>query len=202
MTKQDIDYAVLSEPFPGETLSGDESIFLVSDRMIFLAAIDVAGHGPKANELAQDINGFLASQDKSSLITVIQDLHEHLKGTRGCVGSFCLLDLETLSLRYSGVGNFSALIVGETGKRFINREGIIGYVLPSIIENSYILSESDTLILYSDGIKDYFDLEGILDLNANDAQSIAAAIMQAFKKGTDDAMCLVLKFKNERNRQS
>lgn len=194
MTNNEIDYAIGSQPFEGEEVSGDVGLIFFFDEKVFVAAIDVAGHGENAARIADRVKKFLERNYKMELLGLVQELHGQFKGTRGFAGSFGLLDLRTKILKFIGVGNVQARILGKNGKWFINRSGIIGYILPSLKEESIAMGDHDVLVLYSDGIKQHFQLEPWEDLTSLTAMSITDRIMRDFNKKTDDALCLTMKY--------
>ncbi|HEY1633585.1 MAG TPA: hypothetical protein VGF64_02425, partial [Acidimicrobiales bacterium] len=48
-----LEWAVAARPFPGESVSGDQSVVRVSETEALLAVIDGLGHGPEAATAAE-----------------------------------------------------------------------------------------------------------------------------------------------------
>ena len=189
-----IDYAIEIEPLPGEAASGDFGLVRIIDKKMLIAAIDVAGHGKNAATIANKMQLFLEKKQMGNLTQLVEDFHYEFKGSRGCVGSFGLLDFETMVFNYIGVGNICAQIIGENKKKFINQPGIIGYVLPHLKEKNIKIKKSDILLFYSDGIKEFFQLRELTEMACLKSSTLTNTILTNFKKDTDDAMCIVVKF--------
>ena len=56
------------------------------------------------------------------------------------------------------------------------------------------LHPEDIIIMYSDGIKEHFDIVEYVGLFKEDAQDIAIGILKQFGKKNDDESCVVLKY--------
>jgi serine phosphatase RsbU (regulator of sigma subunit) len=57
--EQHWDYSSLIRPCAGEQLSGDMVVIQTLERGLFVAVVDVLGHGPKAHELTLVIQAYL-----------------------------------------------------------------------------------------------------------------------------------------------
>lgn len=189
---KNIDYEINTRPFKGETYCGDLGVVNVTGNTMYIAAIDVAGHGEKAAAIAAKTKTFINGNFASEPLELVEGLHEYLKGSRGCAGAFCVLDTDTGIMNYVGVGNIRARVIGNN-KRFISRGGVIGYSLPKLQEDSFRLSKDDILLLYSDGIKEFFELEMPVAQSAISAADIANKVMAEYGSSTDDCMCIAIK---------
>ena len=56
------------------------------------------------------------------------------------------------------------------------------------------LQSHGVVLLYSDGIRESFELHDCPGLLAGSAKEIAERVMKAFRKQDDDASCLVLRY--------
>ncbi len=191
---QNIDYEILIKPFKGEKASGDIGVVNVVDDKMYIAAIDVAGHGEKAATIATKVKELISENFVIEPIEFVKELHKQLKGTRGCAGGFGILNLETGVMKYVGVGNIRAKIIGENNKQFINRAGVIGYMLPTLQEESSTINKNDILLLYSDGIKEFFKLDFPSSPSNITAKDIATKVMDEFSQTSDDCMCMAIKY--------
>ncbi|MEQ9219351.1 MAG: SpoIIE family protein phosphatase [Cyclobacteriaceae bacterium] len=196
-----IDIASYELPCDGETKSGDLCFTQYDENsdLLFMAMIDVAGHGQAAFELAEVIRTFFQTVDLfDGLDDIAQTLHEYISGSRGCAGSFCHLNLTSRAIQYVGVGNTRGRIIGETSRHFVNKDGIIGYRMPRLKLQTARISRGDLLILYSDGVKEFFSVDELPDKDQifhEDVATIAYNIIKKFGKITDDSTCLVVKMK-------
>jgi phosphoserine phosphatase RsbX len=137
---------------------------------------------------------YLTEHYNRDLTDLMQGLHLHLKGSRGVVAAFCLLNQCTGNLRYVGVGNICSKIYGTKSYRFVPRDGIVGYMMATPQEQQRRLHQGDILMLSSDGIRENFDLYDFPDLLTGSARRIAAAVLDKLGKDNDDASCLVLRY--------
>ena len=70
------------------------------------------------------------------------------------------------------------------------RGGIVGYQLPQLAPRRLPVSQGDTLVLATDGIRHGFRAE----VNARDPQVIADAVLANWSKTTDDACVAVARY--------
>ena len=192
MTSVDVHY--ISRPLLRyEDENGDLGVIISEGSNYFLGLIDVLGHGRDAHQVALIAGEYLKANSENELTAMIKGLHEALRGTRGAVGAVCRIDLETGNLCYSGVGNITVKILGPRPFTLVPREGIIGYMIPTPRELHHKLVPGDVLAMYSDGIKEHFDVLEYAGLLNNSASGIAELLLEQFGKRDDDASCIVLK---------
>lgn len=192
MTSADVHY--ISRPLLRcEDENGDLGVIISEGSNYFLGLIDVLGHGRDAHQVGLIAGEYLKANSENELTTMIKGLHEALRGTRGAVGAVCRIDLETGNLHYSGVGNITVKILGPRPFTLVPREGIIGYMIPTPRELQHKLLPGDVLVMYSDGIKEHFDVLECAGLLNNSASGIAELLLEQFGKRDDDASCIVLK---------
>ncbi|ETW97534.1 MAG: hypothetical protein ETSY1_22260 [Candidatus Entotheonella factor] len=74
-------------PCLGYRVAGDTALIQEHEEGVFLAIVDVLGHGRAAHALARTIQSFLLSHVSANLISLMNNLHAHIHGSRGaCVG--------------------------------------------------------------------------------------------------------------------
>jgi len=193
------DYFLAKRPFcyQKDTECGDTGLIKEFDDKLFIAIVDVLGHGKEAHELASLCQDFLEKNYHKDLIEIMKALHECIKGSRGAVAGLCLLDINSGILKYVGVGNITARKFGLNNIRLIPSDGIIGYAIKTTKEEVMKLSEGDVFVLYTDGVKEHFELEDYSELLRDDAKTIATHIIQQFGKEEDDATCIVVRCKTK-----
>lgn len=190
-----IDYYFAKQPYSTETDDcGDTGVIIEYEDHIFLALIDALGHGNKAAEIAQLAEDILQQRFREEPIVVLENLHEGLKGTRGSVAAVCCLNCNTGSLRYSGVGNITLKRFGSRSETLVTKEGILGYMIPTLVEDSVTLYPGDILVLHSDGIKEHFDLTLFPELLMGNAKDICCSFMTRLRKENDDSSCIILRY--------
>ena len=190
-----VDYYLIKRGLTGpEDECGDTGMVREIGDRCFLALIDALGHGKEAYETALLAEYYVTENWGRDLVDVMQGLHIHLKGTRGVVAAFCLLNRCTGNLRYVGVGNITAKIYGAQPYHFVPQDGIVGYMMASPKEQHRRLHHEDILMLSSDGIREHFDIYDVPDLLSGSARRIANAMLDNLGKDNDDASCLVLRY--------
>jgi negative regulator of sigma-B (phosphoserine phosphatase) len=192
MTK--LDYFLAKRPLINENACGDTGIIKEFDDKVFIGIIDVLGHGEEAHELAMICMDFMEKNYRQDLIETMEGLHEHIKGSRGAVAGFCLLDLKTGELEYVGLGNITARKFGSNKINIVPRPGIVGYTMPTLRKEKMKLHDGDILVLHTDGVRENFDLEDYPKLLGDNAEIIATHIINQFGRQEDDAACIALRY--------
>jgi serine phosphatase RsbU (regulator of sigma subunit) len=173
---------------------GDITFMKQYDNQCFFAVIDVLGHGAEARKVAVSAEKYLEENYKGNLIDVINGIHQHLKGTRGAVVALCHLEILTGELTYIGIGNITVRILGLKTSRLTPKGGIVGYKITTPRSINLKLYQDDIVLMYSDGIKEHFDIVECAALLKEEAQDIAYGILKQFGKKNDDASCIAIKY--------
>jgi hypothetical protein len=64
--------------------------------------------------------------------------------------------------------------------------------LPRLRSFAYTLASEWMLIMYTDGIRSRFELDGLSDMQRRNAQTMADAILEGWARATDDATVVVV----------
>lgn len=193
-TMSRVDYFLLKRPLNNDVFCGDTGIIKQFDQKVFLAILDVLGHGEAAHQVAQVCEDFLEKNYGDDLAQIMTNLDKHIKGTRGAVAGLCILDLERGKVKCVGTGNVTVRKFGSSNIRIIPRGGIIGYEMRTPIEERMNLYHGDILVLHTDGVMEHFDLEDYPAILVDDAKTIATQIIALFGKEHDDACCIALRY--------
>lgn len=173
---------------------GDIGIVREYDNQCFLGLVDALGHGKNAYDVACRAYEYLEANCRNDLVATMQGLHGHLKGTKGCVAALCRLNIDTGEILYVGIGNIAVKIMGPRAASFVPRDGVVGYIIPTPTGQRHILYPGDTLVMYSDGIREHFnplDYPGLFD---GSAKSIADGLLNHLGKKNDDASCIAVRY--------
>ena len=175
---------------------GDTGIVRAYEDHCFVALIDVLGHGKEAFEVAVRAEKWLLNHhgQEHDLEEIMTGLHAHLKGSRGAVASVCRLNLDTGELAFSGVGNITMRVFGNSPQRLIARDGIVGYMMRSPMEQKTTLHPGDILVLSSDGVAEHFNLDDFPELLMGNAVDITRKFLDDLGKENDDASCIALRY--------
>lgn len=192
---QAIDFHLEKKALGGEPDEcGDTGLIKIYDNFCFLALVDVLGHGKLAARVALLSKDYLDHNYTKPLIDIINGMHEFLRGTRGAVAAVCRLDLTTGILRYSGMGNIHMRLFGANQESLVTKDGVIGYIMPSPVQNQTRLVSGDILVMASDGIKEHFDPSAYPEITTGRARDICNNFITHLEKGTDDVSCIALRF--------
>jgi len=172
---------------------GDVGLIIETGSERFLALVDVLGHGHEAHEVGESAVAFLKENHARPLTELMSALHKHLRGSRGAVATLARFGLETGALSLVGIGNITARFFGDDAVRLLGRDGIVGYSMPGPRQQEVTMHPGDVLMLYSDGIREHFELFDRPGLLLGNAAQIAGEVLKSFGKGDDDASCLVLR---------
>ena len=161
---------------------------------LFLAIVDVLGHGAEAHELTHMIEAYLARYGSSDVSGLITRLHQHLKGTRGAVAGLCAIDAATGRTNYAGIGNTVMRRFGKVETRLVSKDGVLGQNMRSPLHQTLQLEPGDLVVLYTDGVSDRFTSDDYPGLLHHAPQEVASNIVQRFGKNHDDAACIAVRY--------
>ena len=177
------------------TQSGDSHVVKPSSEGVLAAVIDGLGHGNEAADAARIAGEALTSSSHEDAVSLVWRCHEALKDTRGVVMTLAFIS-PAGAMTWVGVGNIEGVIVrgGPAGRRrtyhVVLRGGVVGHRMPPLSAESVTMQPHDTLVLATDGIRPEFADELVAD---EEPQTTADRILAQYRKGTDDALVLVVR---------
>ena len=192
--EQPWDYASLIRPCAGEQVSGDAVVIQALDDGLFVALVDVLGHGPKAHELTLVIQAYLKRYASADVGVVISGLHQYLQGSRGAAAGLCALNSETGCIVYTGIGNTVLRRFGSADTRLVSQDGVLGQNMRTPHCQALKLEADDLLLLYSDGVSDRFTLDDYPGLLLQEPSRGSSNIIARYGKGYDDAACIAIRY--------
>ena len=195
MTDAGVETGVHLRACTGEVDSGDTAVLAAHGAGCFVAIADVLGHGRQAHEIAERIAAFLRDHAGSDLIGLMEQLHEHLKGTRGAAVGLGYVDERTGRLCYVGIGNICIRRFGSAETGLISRDGTVGHRIRTPRAEFLQLEAGDLIVLTTDGVKKNFGVGDYPGLLRDSAASVARMIVQRFGKEHDDATCVALRYR-------
>jgi hypothetical protein len=185
-----IDCAAFGIPRLGERLSGDAAVIERRDGHVFVAIIDVLGHGAKASVVASRAASFLGRSWSLDLSDTIVRLDKELHGSRGAVAGLCAIDEASGASRFSGIGDTGIYVAGIDHPGLYSREGILGSRIRTPRVQRFQLDRGGIIVLHTDGVTTSFRADVRAGKRTTAAQ-LARQIVQAYRRPQDDATCIV-----------
>jgi len=189
-----LEHSSLIRPCRGERLSGDAVVIRPLEQGLFLAIVDVLGHGPEAHGLTHVIDTYLARYRTSDVSGLMTRLHQHLKGTRGAAVGLCAIDAATGRIDYAGIGNTAIRRFGKAETRLVSQDGVVGQNIRTPRPQILQLERGDLIVLYTDGVSDRFTADDYPGVLRHAPQEAASNIVQRFGKDHDDAACIAVRY--------
>jgi phosphoserine phosphatase RsbX len=189
-----VEYGLAKHAHVGGGESGDLHMVCCNQNGVLIAVIDGIGHGEEAAEAAKSAAALLRSSADEPVISLVEQCHERLKGTRGAVLSLAFISPEQKMMTWLGVGNVQGVLVrldaknGNTQEPLLLRAGVVGSKLPSLQASVLPVAQGDTIVFATDGIQTDFST----NLSAREnPQRAADRILNLYRNRTDDALVLV-----------
>jgi hypothetical protein len=177
---------------PGEQVCGDAIAVVRHEACIRLLVVDGLGHGIHASQAAQASSAAFHADAKSPLPDVMNAMHMASRPTRGAVAAIAEIDPGAGRVRFAGVGNISAAVVGlDRDYNLVSHNGTLGHEIRKVQEFSYPWSPGAVLVMHSDGISRRWSFDEQPGLASRDPDLIAAVLYRDFTRERDDAAILV-----------
>jgi serine phosphatase RsbU (regulator of sigma subunit) len=192
-----IEWGFASRALPGQPTSGDLQVVKSFPGGVLIAALDGVGHGSEAAAAATIAGAVLEAHAADPVSTLTQRCHEALRSTRGITMSVASFNVARRVVTWLGVGNVEGVLLRPNKRStaaeesLLLRAGVIGFQLPTLDADMIPVSEGDTLIFTTDGIRNDF-ARGLA--RHHPPQKAAESILAQHGKTTDDALVLVARF--------
>jgi negative regulator of sigma-B (phosphoserine phosphatase) len=191
-----LDRGIAGAALEGEDRSGDLAVFAPTARGGLTCLIDGLGHGDAAADASEAAAEVIRHHAEAPPQELLDRCHAALKDTRGVVMTLAWFDVIAAQLVWTGVGNVDARLwhPAEGGRHDVALVfgGVVGHQVPRIRPSTLTLAAGDLLVMATDGIDAGF--AAALD-GGGSAQGIAERIFDGHAKGTDDALCVVVRFR-------
>lgn len=195
-----IEWGVARQTHPGETVSGDVHVVVPHGRGVLLGVIDGSGHGPEAAHAAHLAVAALQLEPDASVTDQLAHCHAALAHSRGAVMTLADFNSRDRTLTLCGVGNVEAMLfhaggaAGSAPKATAPlRGGVVGEQLPEPYPAVMPVEAGDVLVMASDGVRLDFRQEPGLK---SPPQRLADTLLKKHAKGNDDALVLVVRFRD------
>ena len=194
-----VEVGVVCLPKPGEEACGDAWRVLAdgTGRWAVLVA-DGLGHGPAAATASGQAVRLFEDHARTAAgaAAVIQVLHAGLRGTRGAAVAVADLSGDRRLLRFCGVGNIAALVVGAAAdggppRNLVSHNGTVGAQARRVQEFAEPVEPGALVVMHSDGLGTGWQLAGYPGLRNKHPAVIAGVLYRDHRKLRDDVTVLV-----------
>jgi anti-sigma regulatory factor (Ser/Thr protein kinase) len=184
---------VLSKP--GETVCGDAYAWKANPYFLKIMLADGLGHGPLANLAAEKACEAFRRSTYYNPTDILNDVHRHVKDTRGLVATVAVYDLTNKVWKICGVGNISTRLCNAlTAKTHMPFNGILGVNISGRLLSQTFENETGSyLILCSDGISTRWETSKHATVFKYDLSVLAAVIYKDYARQSDDMSVVVVK---------
>jgi len=189
------DVGVVRVPKRGELECGDAWGMGSDDngRATFTVA-DGLGHGSFAAEASRRAVDLAGEHPTERPAAVLGAIHAGLRATRGAAVAVAEVAGDEATVRFAGLGNISAALVGPTAsKSLVSHNGIAGHEMRKIQEFTYDWPPDALLVMHSDGISARWDLQRYRGLAQRHPSVVAGVLYRDFSRGRDDALIVVVR---------
>ncbi len=193
-----VHWGVATVALQGQSESGDLHMVKAVTDGVLIAVVDGLGHGEEAAAAARIAVAALERYAEEPPLSLVQQCHVALKGSRGVVMSVARFDVPRGTMTWLGVGNVEGVLhhanwSERSGRAsLVTRGGILGGEVPAVQAAVIPVGAGDTLVFATDGISSDF----LADVSAREEpQRLADQILARHGKGTDDALVLVARYR-------
>ncbi|MBB3226497.1 anti-sigma regulatory factor (Ser/Thr protein kinase) [Luteibacter sp. Sphag1AF] len=193
LKEQDHRFGAVQQSLHDDPACGDSWALTCNGDALACMVVDGLGHGPDAQVAAHAaIAAFLASPfgDPSETLA---DAHSAMTGTRGGAVAIARHERQNGRLRFSGIGNISATLLGPDSSRGLaSHPGIVGVQFRRAHTFDFPQSGGQLLVMHSDGLQSRWRLTDYPGLWHRHPAVISAVLHRDFSRGRDDVTVLVI----------
>ncbi|MBL8682502.1 MAG: SpoIIE family protein phosphatase [Myxococcales bacterium] len=141
-----------TRPKVGESANGDAGVVRKTEAHTMFAVVDALGHGVVAQAVADRARAALsgAALDRG-VVSLIEQAHEALKGTRGAALTLGVYTAGTRSIELAGVGNVQVRSLSRS-LPFVAAPGVVGSRVSRVRSTTIELLPNETVLIASDGL--------------------------------------------------
>lgn len=194
-----VDVGAVCLPIDGETVCGDGWAVAQTAARAAILLVDGLGHGASAAEAADVAIAAFRTIAARSPSEIVAELHEALRGTRGAALAVAEVTPapDGATVRYCGVGNTVATLVGEAPPRALpSMNGTAGLQVRAMQEFTQRWATGTMLVLHTDGITTRWRADAYRGILARDPAILAAALQRDHTRGRDDATVLAFRLRS------
>jgi negative regulator of sigma-B (phosphoserine phosphatase) len=180
-------------------ISGDDSVFVLSESGFLGAVADGLGHGPEAREASNRAMDLIRQNQQTSLDQLTEIVNTGLAGTRGCALSLMRYREDDRSVEYASAGDVHAHLYHLREAHFFTPTSLILGAGPLKRQKIRIEKQGaqpgSVFVMFTDGLKSRTTLKGRLNILRKPPVAIAQHLLENDARPDDDALVFVAKFK-------
>lgn len=190
---KDVRFGVSQHSLHDDPACGDVWSVAVKPGWISALVVDGLGHGADAELAARAGKNAFFRQPFASPGFTLEAMHDAMRGTRGGAAAVAQFDATNDALRFVGIGNIGATLIGEQKPRGLaSHPGIVGLQFRNAQAFDFSQVSGQLLIMYSDGLQSRWDLREYSGLAYRHPAVIATVLHRDFCRGRDDVTVLVI----------
>lgn len=190
---KDLRMGITQHSLHDDPACGDVWEVAVKGRQVAMMMIDGLGHGPEAEEAGMAGARAFMRNPFADPGVLLEDLHFDMRGSRGGAAALALFDGASGKLRFIGIGNIGATLIGDEKTRGIpSHPGIVGLQYRKIPPVDYDACTGQLLIMFSDGLQSRWNLRDYPGLIYRHPAIIAAVLHRDYCRGRDDVTVMVM----------
>jgi anti-sigma regulatory factor (Ser/Thr protein kinase) len=172
---------------------GDVWEVAVKGQQVSMLMIDGLGHGPEAEAAGMAGARAFVRNPFADPGLLLEDLHSDMRGSRGGAVALARFDAASGRLRFIGIGNIGATLIGDDKTRGIpSHPGIVGLQYRKIAAVDYPDCTGQLLIMFSDGLQSRWNLRDYPGLMYRHPALIAAVLHRDYCRGRDDVTVMAM----------
>ena len=173
--------------------NGDQCANWQNGPDIMLCVVDGLGHGKDAEVAAKAAVDYVGSHLSEPLPAIFAGCDSAIRHTRGVAMGLAVINEDTETLTFAGIGNTCLLIIGKKRVALNSDPGIVGGGYRAIYPETQPIISGDLVIMYTDGLQETSDMSGYDAHLIEDIQRLAERLLKDWDRGTDDATVLVFR---------
>ena len=161
---------------------------------VTILVVDGLGHGPGAADAAAAAVAAFRGARFEPPARRLELMHAAMRATRGGAAGVADIDLAARCVRFAGVGNIGAVVVGDGPPRFLmSHNGTLGHAVRKIAEVTVAWPAHGMLVMYSDGLGTPRELTAYPGLTERHPSLVAGVLWRDLARGRDDVTVIVAK---------
>jgi hypothetical protein len=190
----DVRFGVAQHSLRDDPACGDVWEIAIHGREVSILMIDGLGHGPEAEAAAMAGAKAFNRGPFALPVTLLENIDHEMRGTRGGVAALAQFTPARDKVRFIGIGDISAGLIGAESRRgLVSYPGIVGHRYRTASSADYPRSSAEELlVMHTDGLKSRWSFQDHPGLIYRHPAIIATVLCRDYNRGTDDVTVLVM----------